>query len=291
MSTRILVAGIPRGGTTWIGAALAAAPGATYVHEPDNWASDALAFLSQREVGRFPVLAVEDQAPVYDLVWRLAMRGGWPARGAVATGRELACRLPRRLAPPALLTVARIGARRAPLAETVVTKTVQGLGSLEWLAGRHADAVVVIRADSRSVASSWRTLGWGSGYIDASWFGRHRPDLLERAGGWPDDEIGQVAVAIGALQTLRDEACARHPDWVVISHEDLCREPLDGFRQLFDRLGLVFDSGVEDYITRSDVPGEGLDTRRRTAEQPDRWRRLPAGELARVEAILSRFSL
>lgn len=282
---RILVAGLPRGGTTWIGRTLAAHPATVYVHEPDNWATDPLAFVSQGEVGRFPVLAADADAPLYDLVWRLAMRGGWPAEGAVARGRALSHRLPRRLAVPALTRVAGRAARRPP-AGTVVAKTVLALGALDWLAARHADAVVVVRADPRNVVSSWRALGWGSGYIDREWLARHRPEVLDRAGGWPDDEVGRVAVAVAALQTLLDEAVARHPDWLVVAHEDLCRDPAGGFADVFERLGLAFGPEAEAYLLASDAPGEGLETRRRTAEQPDRWRRLPHAELARAEEVL-----
>jgi hypothetical protein len=290
MGKRLLVAGLPRGGTTWIGAALGTAPGALYLHEPDNWAIDPLAHLSQQEVGRFPVLAADAHAPVYDVVWRLAMRGGWPAAGAVARARELSYRLPRPLAIPVLLTLARFAARRLSQRGTVIAKTVQGLGALEWLAARHADGVVVVRTDPRSVVSSWRALGWGPGHLGHEWFERHRPHILARVGGWPEDPVGQAALAVGGLQSLLDEAVTRHPDWTQISHEDLCTSPAAGFRALFEQVGLPFGPETERYLIRSDAQGAGLETRRRTAEQPDRWRRLPAAELRRVEEILARVS-
>jgi hypothetical protein len=269
--------------------ALGAAPGVAYVHEPDNWKVDALAHLGQREVGRFPVLAPDARAPDYGLVWRLAMRGGWPADGRLARARERAYEVRRPFKVPAMRATAAIAARRPAEAPVVAAKTVLGLGALEWLADRHADCVAIVTADPANVVSSWRSLGWGPGHIDEAWFADHRPDLLERAGGWPDDEVGQVAVAIGALDVLMGEAMARNPGWVVISHEALCHEPIAGFRNAFEQLGLDFGDDVEHFLTESDTPGEGLATRRVTAEQPERWRRLPADELARVREILQRF--
>jgi hypothetical protein len=270
---------------------LTATAASVYVHEPDNWAQDPLAFLSQREVGRFPVLGGDVRAPAYDLVWRLAMRGGWPAVGAVAWARARASRLPRRLAIPALLTVARVAARRPPEHDVVVGKTVLGLGALEWLAARHADVVAIVHANPLNVLSSWHSLGWEPGYLDETWLDTHRPDLLERAGGWPQDRGGQIAVAVGTLCTLLDEAVARNPEWVSVSHEALCADPVGGFRSMFARLGVGFEASVEAFLAASDVPGEGLVTRRVTAHQPERWRRLPAGELTRSVELLGRFGL
>lgn len=288
---RILLAGVPRGGTTWVAEALGAAPHTVYVHEPDNWAQDPFAHLSQREVGRFPVLAPGARAWVYDLLWTVAMRGGWPGDGTVARAREQALRLPRRLAVPALVLTAAAAARRSPEHRTIIAKTVLGLGALEWLADRHADAVLIVRARPVNVASSWRSLGWGPGYLDDGWFARHRPDLLERAGGWPRDEVGQVALAVAGLTTLIDEAAARNSHWVVVAHEDLCLDPGTRFRSTFDRLGLRFTAEVDAFLTASDAPGDGHVVRRITSAQPERWRRLPAEELARVEEIVGRLGL
>ena len=42
----------------------------------------------------------------------------------------------------------------------------------------------------------------------------------------------------------------RHSEWVFLRHEDLCEEPLEGFRDLYERLDLAWDHVVEDAIVR-----------------------------------------
>jgi hypothetical protein len=43
----------------------------------------------------------------------------------------------------------------------------------------------------------------------------------------------------------------RHPEWSFVRHEDLAEEPLKGFRDLYERLDLVWDRTAETVIRRS----------------------------------------
>src|SRR5205823_1469687 len=72
----ILVAGLPRSGTTWVGEVLGHTAGARYLHEPDNHLLRPEAWWAKRGLGPYPELAPEQDAPGYEQLWALAFSGG-----------------------------------------------------------------------------------------------------------------------------------------------------------------------------------------------------------------------
>ena len=51
---RVLVAGLPRSGTTWVGEVLGRTAGARYLHEPDNHLLRPEAWWAKRRLGPYP---------------------------------------------------------------------------------------------------------------------------------------------------------------------------------------------------------------------------------------------
>ena len=69
--TRVLIAGVPRSGTTWIGECLGSAPGAIYVHEPDNPESGAFAVVGTSGLWSEPDLVPGQRHEGYELLWHV----------------------------------------------------------------------------------------------------------------------------------------------------------------------------------------------------------------------------
>jgi len=74
-----------------------------------------------------------------------------------------------------------------------------------------------------------------------------------------DDVIGQAALLwkmiYGSVHAIRK----LHPDFIVVRHEDLSRDPIGGYRELYSSLGLEFTTRVEKTIlnsSSSENPGE-----------------------------------
>jgi Sulfotransferase family len=61
----------------------------------------------------------------------------------------------------------------------------------------------------------------------------------------PNDRVAGAAVLWLALNRVLLEQRARHPDWLVVVHEELCQAPVATFRRLFDQLGLPWSSRIE----------------------------------------------
>jgi hypothetical protein len=74
----VLIAGVPRSGTTWIGRTLGQTAGATYVNEPDGF-RDPFAFRTMLVHGENPVLEPGQPAADLERLWAGALAGGRPA--------------------------------------------------------------------------------------------------------------------------------------------------------------------------------------------------------------------
>src|SRR4249920_3459501 len=74
----VLIAGVPRSGTTWIGRTLGNTERATYVNEPDGF-RDPFAFRTMLTQGENPVLGPGGRAPDLERLWAGALAGGRPA--------------------------------------------------------------------------------------------------------------------------------------------------------------------------------------------------------------------
>lgn len=267
---------------------LCASREAGYVHEPFN---------PKRSPGWFPeplpywfMYLTEENARPYeraldDLVaWRYPARSlarARSARGLAQQGPEIARSL-----------VYRLQGRRTLL------KDPMALFSAEWLARRFdMDVVVMIRNPVAFVGSIVK-LNWGFDY-ERNWLAQ---DLLMRdlLGPWADsfrdyqgevDLVGEGIVMWNAMYDVVRGYRERHPDWHFVNYDDLAEDPLAGFRDLYERLGLRWDERARAEVERSTSESNVKEVpawRRRTINRDSRaakrtWtQRLSPEEVERV---------
>lgn len=298
--------GPPRSGTTWIGSVLGSARDVSTVHEPDNHRNDALALVVKRGLGRFPVLDPDDEAPGLERLWAAAFDHGRPtnrpdARLAQTLLRGIVGRVANRVVDDASAPVSRVaGAVMTPLARprsgqagprANAVKSVHSAFALDWIHRRFEPTVIVVTRHPLSAATSWRTLGWVPQPFTSD--PRVRERYLEPRGldtpGADAPLIARLALDHAVLQAAHLEAAACHPDWIVVSHEQLCLDPVGEFRRLFEAAGLPFGPEVEATIVESNRPGDGYQTARVAADQVDAWKRkLTADEIDACRRALGR---
>ena len=284
----VLVAGLPRSGTTWIGEVLGHTEGAWYLHEPDNHLVRPDAWWAKRRLGPYPELRPDAVAADYERLWALAFAGGPRPSLLYAAARILqragASRLSGQLA----------GRQRSrPAQGPLVVKSVHCARSLEWVADRFSPAVVVVERHPFGVISSWRKLGWDD-FLDRD------PGALRYAAAvlgvdpplpgasW----LERAAWHYGVLSSYLDQTRRRHPDWLVVRHEVVCADPEPALRRLSARLGLHFTEETARHLAASNRPGDGYSTHRLWHEQVDGGRsRLNPAERALVLATLNRFAV
>jgi hypothetical protein len=312
---RVLVVGLPRSGTTWVGRVLAATPGTEYVGEPDNPLRFPFALRACRQLGsgHYPILVPDDDAPDYERLWACAFgltRGG----GLDGLRRAVSRRLLQRSSPARvrsalrgeapglpLRAVERLAVPEEPrrLADDLLVKSVYAPLSVEWIARRIPLKIAVVLRSPLNILSSWVQLGW---------LGRSGDDMLdlvseeaqwELTTRWsvPPPESGTSVVAraawvVGAFSCGLIDAAARNPGWIVIRHEDLCAAPSERYRTLADTLGLTWSEGVEEVLAHMNRPGRGMEPFRVAGELGDVWRtRLTPQQIDEALTVLDRFPL
>jgi Sulfotransferase family len=306
---RILVIGPPRSGTTWVEQVLGRAASARVVHEPDNETCRPFALRAKTSLGRFPVLAPGDPAPgAYHDLWSRAFEG----IGRAATARWLTAKALLRTADADLDAAFDQGHNRfsarlrlvsalaclpppalpeRPGDPPVLVKSVHASLAAEWIAERWQPRVVVVLRNPLNVVASHVALGWGPSGLDYPFLHRGLARLpwvpaVQPAGS----PLSRLAWQIGVFCSALEAALQRHPGWLVVSHEELCRDPAGGFKTLCAGLGLPWSEDAANFLAASDRPGRGLETRRVAADQPTNWtRHLTPEQVEEVVGVLSTF--
>jgi hypothetical protein len=101
-----------------------------------------------------------------------------------------------------------------------------------------------------------------------------------------------MAIQVGVFYSFLEQHLSQHPDWIVLEHEELCRDPVAGFRELFSVLDLEWSPRVEQAIHLTNATGEGFQTRRISAEEPEKWAKiLTPAQADEIKAALRPFGL
>lgn len=308
---RVLVAGAPRSGTTWVERILASGPTTKQVHEPDNDLKDAFALRAKAGIGRFPVLFSGELPEPYTRLWDAALAGGQPMNTPTARAGQVLLRTARRSNLDGVLDqktdplnkaygwafkqVAR--PRRGGLNKnadaTVIAKTVHASFALEAITERWPDTnVLIVRRNPLNAVGSWLELGWGAlklaeePLIREHWI---EPYGL-RAPGKDASDLYRMAWDYCLLDDALVRAAERNPDWLVISHETICLDPVEEFRDMFERLEVEFTDEIEQSIRDANTAGDGYQTNRVAADQIHRWKkRLSEKQIAEIRAAASCF--
>ncbi len=312
----VLVLGLPRSGTTWTAQILAQAPGTRGVMEPDNEKTSAVAVGAKRGLGRFPVLLPGMAAEDYRRMWSWAFAGA-PNHLGLRIGDRLlrsSSEVQREASAsgsiPARLRLAgrsagwglgrsrtrdRAGTREAEgSAPRVIVKSVHAPLAAEWVADNFDVDVLVVLRHPANVLASWLEL-----HLPDRDRGLDRRDVVQEryVKRWDLPPPGAAALdravwQLGLLTAALEEEATRHPHWLVRVHEELCRDPAEEFRRLYQDLGLAWSSRTEDELAAGDRPGEGFALQRRSSDAADAWRsRLGADELASLRRVLRAFPL
>jgi hypothetical protein len=245
----ILVTGMARSGTTWVGKMLEASGQVFYVDEPLNVRRSPGVFEKRIEQW-YPYITSENEreflAPVRDMLrLKYSVIDGLRAAESFVEVRH-ALREWRRFA------LAR-GRRTRPL-----VKEPHAVLSAAWFAGRlDCDVVVTVR-HPLAVASSWKRLGWTFDFANLL----EQPLLLrdvlgpflgevERIARAPADVVEQAGLLWRIIYTRAADYRAGLENLVLVRHEDLARDPAHEYAGLYALLGLEMSEGALQTIEES----------------------------------------
>ncbi|HEY5983931.1 MAG TPA: sulfotransferase [Anaerolineales bacterium] len=286
----ILVTGAHRTGTTWVGRLLAADRSLAYISEPLN-------VLHRPGVFSAPVrfwytYVCSDNENKYRTAFDELLAFDYhilPELAAIRSPRDL-LRMGRDIA---IFAGGRIGHR------TPLIKDPFAVFSLRWFAERLNCRIVVTVRHPAAFASGLKRLNWSFDFEDLlnqplllrDHLGEYR-DLMRSVPG--DDVVGQAGLLWAMIYRTLHQLRQSVPDIHVVRHEDLAQQPVEGFRKLFQEVGLQYTRQVEAAIvdsSRSGNPSELSRGRTHSVKMDSRgslgnWRRrLSEAEVDRVRKI------
>jgi hypothetical protein len=247
--TVILVTGSHRSGTTWVGKVLASVPRAVYLQEPFH--IDHPNPLVPVRMKHWFQFITEDGESAEKQLFRDAFSLKFRAASVAGGDGWYPWRLAKKL--PFLLRSCYL---RWSGGYRVIMKDPIALFSAPWLARNFGMRPVVMIRHPAAFVSSLRIKKW---FFDFRNF-LDQPDLIEQL--FPDERPGIEEAASRQFQDIISEGAylwkllhkviskyrREHPDWYFVRHEDISRNPVEGFREMFSALGLPYTAKSDSFI-------------------------------------------
>jgi hypothetical protein len=284
----ILLTGMPRSGTTWVARILAASGEVGHINEPFNLAvSPGTLRVPAEHWYAYVTAETEDR---YLPALTRVLRFEYPLV------RELRrCR--SRTDVHHTLKWWRDFIRSRGLRPLV--KEPHAVFSAGWFLERLGSDVVVMVREPLAVVSSWKRLGWSFDFENLL----EQPALMR---DWLRPFEAEMAAALSPACDLVDRvallwrviysvvADERFPAVQLVRHEDLSRDPVDGYAQLYEALGLTFTDTVAKAVEASSSSENPPETSVETPHETQidskanlqNWRhRLSEEEVARIRLV------
>ncbi|MEO0375303.1 MAG: sulfotransferase [Cyanobacteria bacterium P01_A01_bin.17] len=280
----IYVVGLPRSGTTWTASILNTADRVKYFYEPFN----------------------TDQVPEAVCHWNKYLLAGYKDQEFnqfcqdAFSGRVNRPAVLRKLAPP--YRWLRYNLRWLP--GRVMVKDVHSLMSLDWIDSHISPTTIILMRHPCAVAGSWfhtfkPTFAKGNikglerlleqSQLFDDYLGPFETLLKEKGSFW--HKVGHYW---GAVYFVLLQQQKHHPDWIVIQHEQLCLNPMDEFRKLFDTLQLRWTQRTNQILQTSTTSDSGRSyvPSRVSSQEPEKWKQqLEAWQIEEVQAAVKPFGL
>ncbi len=173
--------------------------------------------------------------------------------------------------------------------------------SAPWFADQLGCQVVITVRHPAGFVSSLKRLRWPFDLKDLlaqpllmrDWLEPFRGEL-ETISRDPGDEIGANCLLWKLVYTVVHRYRAVYPEFLVVRQEDLSRQPTQGYRELYDNLGLAFSGDVEQAILKSSSPENPKELSSKNVHSVrldsqanlDSWkRRLSSQEILRIRQL------
>lgn len=251
MPQAVVVTGLPRSGTSWVGKMVQAGGLHVYVNEPLN---------PSHPPGRSPGVLDADVEHYFQYIgpdspdhWRLAFQRTL----ALRFGLRAELRRNRRLYD--LARAARYStefARGRLAGRHALIDDPYAIFAVPWLVDNFPIQAVVMIREPVAFVGSWRRLGWqvdtaellSQPALMRDLLEPHREDLARVAG--TDDWLGSAAMLWRATYSAVHQF-ATHPAVHVVRHEDLAVDPMGAYEELYRTIGVPWTSAARRAVHRA----------------------------------------
>ncbi len=271
----VLILSLPRSGSSWVGEVLGSSSGALYLREPITQSN-----MQQRGADRAIISINTDH----------------PASHLQAYANNAFSGLPD-FRPGIVHNVEqwKLGARSK---SRVVIKEVNPL-AVGWFVLKFQPKIIFLVRHPVAVASSYRKLGWINPHLtdvksSLSQINNAKQDwnslFANTSDFWTSNGLMQGGCLLYALTVLSE-----YSDATVVNYENLCKDPVDQFRVLFNFADLTWNHKTESLIQQKasgpDQKGE-YSTNRNTKAMANIWRgRVRVDEACRLREAYAQFNL
>ena len=249
----ILVTGMPRSGTSWVGKMLDASGRVVYINEPMNPKhppGGSPGVLRAPIAHRFQYINADNESAYLE-----------PFRETLSLKYHVVDELRQNHSPFDILRLIKYATsfahgrirRRRPLLDDPFA-----VFSAEWFARRFRCQVVVVVRHPAAIVSSRKRLGHRIDFTHflqqplllRDWLAPFREDM-ERMVDRPDDVVGQGCLLWRMIYHAVADYRQRLDECYVVRHEDLSLDPLKEYAGLYRALALPFDDKVGAEIERA----------------------------------------
>ena len=251
----ILVTGAHRSGTTWAGKMLAADTDTAYISEPLNVLHRPGVF--KAKVTRwYQYICEENQQeflPAYHSLLEFEYHL-WDEIRSLRSRKDF-LRMGRDFM---------IFYHALERGQRALLKDPFAVFSAPWFANCLNCRVVITIRHPAAFASSLQRLGWSfdfKDFLDQPLLMRDHLELYreQMLAVEADDVIGQAALLWKMIYSVVRKFQQSNTEWFVVRHEDISRDPINQYRDLYAGLGLEFTKRIEKLIldsSSSENPGE-----------------------------------
>ena len=177
----------------------------------------------------------------------------------------------------------------------VVVKTVFSLHNTKWISATFNPVVIVLLRNPYSLIHSihrkWPDATLGNPEQCEALYDILGPYLEIMASARTPYEI--LATRVAAYYKIVLSDASKNPSWLVLSHEQLCADPVKEYRLLFDKVGLKWVSRVEEFLEGTNQPKKSdavSDVNRVSGREIDKWRYLLSlDEISQIRTFYEAF--
>ena len=246
----IYVTGVPRSGTTFVGKVLSLPGDVDYIHEPFNpqcgFADTNIWYRYMR-----PNLDTEEMKRFHELTQQL-FRYDFKLKTYISARENTIGRLVKQCLGsrgPFYLRIAKLN----PFHTSALIKDPIGMLLTEYLYLQFGvKPVILIKHPLSQIASYKRVslwphlsqLGQQPEFVDDH-FADEREFFAQ-----PTDPIAEAASFWRAIYKVLLSQASQYPDWLTVTHEDLCQHPIAKFQALYQQLNLGWSDRIERQIQK-----------------------------------------
>ncbi len=286
----VIIFGPPRSGTTWLANVLSANEETTYIHEPDNEKNNYLAYILKNKLRRFPYIKENEKEVNYLKLFDLSLSGkplpnesklnALLMKIADKNKEKIEKEIPDKPNKTFRIRLAKLVVQlknlHASSNKRRIIKSVHAHLSIPFLQ-KHLNFTpfIIVRHPAAVIASHMKL---------------KMPDADRKIFNDPkikNDFLVDYQSEINELETALEYFALQISifhhilnifinkfSYDFITHEELCKEPLERFKSIYKKLGLTWNSDVEQFIIKHNQQGkDGYDIYRNCEAMNQKWKK------------------